>query len=154
VLDYQRLFHTGVRVVDLEKAMVELGSSLGVTWAEVQERQQAIWQPGVGARTVALRFTYSCEGPQHIELLQGAAGSFWDAAGGAGVHHVGVWSDDVAGETTRLVEAGWALLGAQTSPAEGFGLYTYLAPPSGLLLELVHAAALPRFEVWWAGGSL
>lgn len=39
--DYQRaLYHVGVRVPDLEAAMAELGSGLGVTWAQVVERDR------------------------------------------------------------------------------------------------------------------
>ena len=34
MIDYQRLFHVGVRVPDLGAAMDEIGHSMGVTWAE------------------------------------------------------------------------------------------------------------------------
>ncbi len=68
------LFHVGIRVPELEAAMAELGDGLGLTWAEVVEREQTIWTPAGGAGTVTLRFTYSCDGPQHVELLQGEQG--------------------------------------------------------------------------------
>ena len=55
----------------------------------------------------AFGFTYSAEGPQHIELLEGEPGSIWDGRVTPGLHHIGVWSDDVAGETSRLVKEGW-----------------------------------------------
>ena len=102
---------------------------------------------------MALRFAYSAEGPQHLELLQGAAGSIWDPAGAPGVHHVGVWVDDVVVETRRLVDAGWALVAAQKSPEEEFGMWTYLSPPSGLIVELVDATIEPHFMAWWSAGS-
>lgn len=154
MFDYQRMYHQGVRVPDIEVAMAEMGTALAVTWAQLQERQQPLWTPEAGDHVVPLRFTYSCEGPQHIELLEGAAGTFWDGRQQPGAHHVGVWVDDVAGETEALVRAGWTLVGAGRSPADGYGMYTYVAPPSGLIVELVHSAALPMFERWWAGGSL
>ena len=96
--DYQQaLFHVGVRVPDLEAAMAELTAGLGFTWAQVVERDQALWTPERGQHTVRLRFTYSCEGPQHVELLQGETGSMWDGGDAPGVHHQGVWVDDVGG---------------------------------------------------------
>ncbi len=73
-LDYARCYHQGVRVPDLDAAMAELGAALSLEWCQPQEREQAVWLPGVGATTVPLRFTYSAAGPQHIELLQGASG--------------------------------------------------------------------------------
>lgn len=156
LIDYQRIYHTGIRVPDLQVAMDELGPVLGVTWATPKHVVgQPAWTPADGQQHLDLRFTYSCEGPQHIELLQGPVGSIWDGTVQPGVHHVGVWSDDVAAETQRFLDAGWTLQLAQCSPADGFGTYTYVQPPgSAMLVELVSAAALPRFEQWWAGGSL
>lgn len=154
MIDYQRLFHTGVRVPDIAESMDELSSGLGVTWAEVQHREQGIWMPDGGFRTVKLEFTYSCEGPQHIELLHGEDGTFWDTVAAPGVHHIGVWVDDVGAETTRLLELGWTLVGASKDPAEGFGAYTYLQRPGGMIVELVWGTLEPMFQRWWAGGTL
>ncbi len=154
MIDLSRTYHTGIRVLDLDAAMEELGASLGVTWCVVQEREQLVWTEAGGAQAVPLRFTYSAEGPIHLELLQGASGSVWDATGAPGLHHLGVWTDDVAGETQRLIDGGWALVAASRRPEEGFGMFTYVAPPSGLIVELVDAALTPMFERWWAGGPL
>ena len=74
----------------------------------------------------------------------------WDGTAQPGLHHVGLWSDDVAAETERLVAAGWTLRLAQRDPAEGYGVFTYVQPPSGLLVELVSTVEL--FERWFAGG--
>ena len=152
--DYQQaLFHTGVRVPDLEAAMAALGSSLGLTWAKVIEREQALWTPALGQHTVPLRFTYSCEAPHHIELLQGTPGSFWDGRDLPGVHHHGVWVDDVPTEVERLVSEGWTLEGAARSPEDGYGVMAYVRSPGGLLLEPVGSVVRPRFDRWWAGGD-
>lgn len=149
----EALYHVGVLVPVIEKAMAELSDQLGVTWPGVIEREQSAWTPRDGAFKTPLRFTYSCEGPQHIELLQGAPGTLWDATDSPGVHHHGVWVDDVAAETERFVAASWTLEMAQKSPAEGYGSMTYVRSPSGFLLEPVTSAVRPRFERWWAGGS-
>lgn len=154
MVDYNAaLYHVGVRVPDLEKAMAELGDGLGITWAGVIEREQSAWTPALGYFTTPLRFTYSCEGPQHVELLQGAPGSLWDGNDSPGVHHHGVWVDDVAAETERLLAAGWSLEMAQKSPEDGYGSMTYVRSPNGFLLEPVTSAVRPRFERWFAGGA-
>jgi catechol 2,3-dioxygenase-like lactoylglutathione lyase family enzyme len=153
MIDYQRLYHTGIRVPDIRVAMAEM-APLGVTWCSVQERDQHVWLPGVGATTIPLKFTYSAEGPQHLELLEGAPGSIWDGREAPGVHHLGVWVDDVAAETQACVAAGWTVLAAQAPPENGYGAFTYVAPPNGTIVELVWSRILPRFEIWWGGGEL
>lgn len=155
MIDYQQIYHTGIRVPDLDAAMAEMGESLGVTWATVQRNPaQGVWTPDGGQQEVELQFVYSCEGPQHLELLQGPAGTVWDGSQHAGAHHVGVWVDDVAAETQRCLDAGWQIAAAQTSPDNGFGAFTYVVPPSGFIVELVWSAIKPRFEDWWSGGKL
>jgi catechol 2,3-dioxygenase-like lactoylglutathione lyase family enzyme len=150
MIDYQRFFHTGVRVTELDEAMAELGPALGVTWAEPRQGEQPLWTPDGGQQTAGLRFTYSVEGPHHVELLEGAPGSVWAAGEGPGVHHSGVWVDDLPAEARSLVAAGWDVVAAQAAPSEGFGVFAYLAPPSGLLVELVDAAIEPHFQAWWS----
>ena len=88
-------------------------------------------------------------------MLQGAPGSIWDGADVTGIHHQGVWVDDVAAETERpTTQAGWTLELAQLPPEDGYGSMTYVRSPTGFLLEPVTSRARPRFDRWWAGGSL
>ncbi len=153
MIDYQDMFHVGIRVPDLAAAMDELGASMGVTWAEVRVNPaQGLWTPTEGLQEINLKYTYSAEGPQHIELLEGPPGTFWDGRTAPGAHHVGLWSDDVQTETDRLISLGWTLVGAQSDPGAGagYGMFTYLQPPSGLIVELVDNAVLPHFEQWWS----
>lgn len=154
MIDYQRLFHIGIRVPDLDAAIDELGSGLGVTWAEARENPaQTLWTPEHGLQQLHLKYVYSAEGPQHIELLEGPAGSFWDGREDSGAHHVGLWVDSVTNETDALVAAGWTLVGAQRDPGDGggYGVFSYVQPPSGLIVELVDSAVLAHFEQWWGG---
>jgi catechol 2,3-dioxygenase-like lactoylglutathione lyase family enzyme len=155
IIDMGRIFHTGIRVPSVDDAMRELGATLGHTWATVQHSvNRAVWTPQHGLQHVELTFTYSAEGPVHLELLESPAGSPWHHGGQPGIHHLGVWSDDVPGDTERCIAAGWSIVAAATSPDDGYGSFTYVAPPSGLIVELVTVAALPRFDAWWAGGML
>ena len=154
MIDFKEIFHIGIRVPNIEAAMEEMGESLNVTWAELVENpSQRLWTPDEGQQDIPLKFVYSCEGDQHLELLEGQIGSFWDGNENPDVHHFGVWVDDVKVETERLLGLDWELLGAAKSPAEGFGNMTYLAPSNGTILELVASTNKPRFERWWSGGS-
>ena len=154
MFNLQEIFHIGIRVPNIYQAMEEMGKSLNITWTEVVESPgQRIWTPEHGQQEVPLKFVYSCEGPQHLELLEGTKGSFWDGSEDSGVHHLGVWVDDVKGETERLLALGWDLLGSARSPEEGYASMAYLAPPSGTIVELVTSANKPRFERWYAGGN-
>lgn len=153
MIDYSNPFHVGIRVPDIEAAMDELGDSLGLVWSELRETPgQSLWTPEAGLQEIPLRYTYSAAGPLHYELLQGPAGSFWDGNDQPGAHHLGVWADDVTAETNRLIDLGWTLVGAHGDPAAGagYGIFTYVQPPSGLIVELVDTMVLPMFEQWWA----
>ncbi len=153
MLSLQDIFHVGIRVPDIHQAMEELGDSLGLTWTEVVESSgQRLWTPENGQQEVPLKFVYSREGPQHLELLEGEKGSFWDGSEDSGVHHVGIWVDDVQSETDRLISLGWYLLGSARPPEEGYASMSYLSPPSGTIVELVTSANKARFDRWYAGG--
>ncbi len=154
MIDLRDTFHLGVRVADLDTATRDLGDALGITWAEPRASDsQPIWTPSAGAQEVRLRYTYSAEGPQHVELLDGAPGTFWDGHDQPGAHHTGVWVDDVAAETERLIALGWRLVAAYQPPDDGYGFFSYVQPPSGLIVELVDRALLPHFEAWWAAAD-
>lgn len=134
--------------------MSELGDGLGVSWCSVQTGTQTVWLPDGGLTEIPLRFTYSTEGPMHLELLEGAAGSLWDGRDNPGLHHIGVWSDDVAADTRAMLDRGWSLEMAQAHPDHNFGAFTYVRPPSGLIVEFVWSALQPMFNRWFAGGPL
>lgn len=151
--DLSDLFHVGLRVPDLDAAMAELTSAMSATWAPVMQRENAAWVPGRGHVKVQLRYTYSCEGPVHLELLEGEAGSIWNGDDRQGLHHLGVWTDDVAGMTEALIAAGGTLELAGEAPEDGYGRFTYVRTPQGILIEPVSREVRPRFEQWWAAGE-
>ena len=72
MFNFQDIYHIGIRVPNLEEAMHEMGSSLDITWAEpVHTEAQSVWTPSEGQQKLPLKFVYSCDGPQHLELLEG-----------------------------------------------------------------------------------
>jgi len=155
MIDYSAVYHYGVRVPDLYQAMSELGQALDVSWCEPQDIDQRFWLPASGMTNIRLRFTYSRQGPQRVELLEGAPGSILDGREHPGLHHVGIWCDDIAAETERVVAQGWCVELGQRGPDRGYGSLVYVRPPTGgLLVELVSSALRPMFERWFAGGPL
>jgi catechol 2,3-dioxygenase-like lactoylglutathione lyase family enzyme len=115
------------------------------------------WVPGAGYQKCELTISFSVEGPVHIELMHGSPGSYWDAAnGGAGIHHIGVWVEDVTKANKELVEQGWTVELAGRAPEEGYGGFTYVRSPAGLLFEPETClnGARERFDRWYAGENL
>jgi catechol 2,3-dioxygenase-like lactoylglutathione lyase family enzyme len=155
--EWGEVFHVGIRVANLEVAQRELTSSMGVRWTSPAHIPMKAWVPGEGYREWDLTISFSVEGPVHIELLHGSPGSYWDTSiEGAGLHHIGVWVDDVARANEELVRAGWVVELAARSPEEGYGGFTYTRSPAGILLEpeTTRGGARERFDRWYAGGSL
>jgi len=91
-------FQVGIFVQDLDAAMAQVGSALGLTWSEISSRELE-----EGGR---LRVVFSKQGPPHIELIEGPPGSPWDSTAGPRIDHLGYWSDDFAAERDRLVREG------------------------------------------------
>lgn len=154
MFDFGELFHIGTRVADISVAMDELTRATGVAWARPQHMDLRVWVADEGYRQLELELTNTTTGPVHTELLQGTPGSVWDAADGAGLHHLGVWVDDVTATNESLVADGWVVELAAASPDDGYGGFTYIRSPSGVIVETVSALAKPRFERWWSGGDL
>jgi hypothetical protein len=149
-----QMFHVGHLVPDLEVAMDQLGSSLGLTWTQVMTREdQRVWTPEHGQRRVPLKFVYSTEGPQRLELIEGVEDTPWWSGEVQNLHHAGVWAD-VPALTEDLISRGWSLVCSQLSPEEGYGAFSYVRSPTGFLLEPVTEANKSRMERWFAGGSL
>ena len=156
-IEWGEIFHVGVRVADLEMAQEEITSSTGVQWTSPAHIPMRTWVPGEGYRECELTISFSVAGPVHIELMHGSPGSYWDTSiGGAGLHHIGAWVEDVARANEELVSQGWAVELAGMAPEEGYGAFSYIRSPAGVLFEpeAGSAGAKERFDRWYAGGSL
>ena len=156
-LDWGEVFHVGIRVADLEVAQRELTDSIGLRWTTPAHIPMKAWVPGEGFKESELTISFSVEGPVHIELLYGSPGSYWDTSnGGPGLHHIGVWVDDVTQVNADLVSQGFTVELAGDSPEKGYGAFTYVRSPGGVLFEPesgLHGSK-ERFERWYAGGNL
>lgn len=85
------------------------------------------------------------------KVIEGPAGSPWDATAGPRCDHLGYWSEDIAVDKQRLAERG-APLEFDSCP---YGRsFTYHRLDSlGTRLELVDQAVQPDFLATWKSGA-
>jgi hypothetical protein len=128
-------YQVGIIVPDLDPAMEELASALGVTWGTVVTPEYA---------NGPKRFVFSIEGPPHIELIEGRPGSPWDCSDGPRLDHIGLWTADIQAGKARLAAAGMPI---DTDGADlGNPIFTYHdAPACGMRVELVDEARRAPF---------
>lgn len=155
MLDYSRVFHTGVLTSDLDATCEFYTRTLGIRFAEPYEFEALpIWTPERGLHHVRNRFTYSVEGPIHLELQGGEPGSFYDPAASRG-DHVGLWVSDIPSTVEGLIAQGWEVIAAGAAPEDGWGMFTYLRPAQGgMAIEVVSEALQPIFARWFNGEGL
>jgi hypothetical protein len=151
-------FHTGFVVDDIRQGMEEFAAVLDLSWAPLTEITMRLRTPD-GPIEPDMAFTYSVQGPHHIELLQAVPGTPWTVGSADGpvprraAHHIGIWSDDVAGDSARMEAAGAALVVTYDTDDGAVAGFAYHRLPSGQLVEFVDRRRQPAFERWFAGGS-
>jgi Glyoxalase/Bleomycin resistance protein/Dioxygenase superfamily len=136
-------FHVGIIVPELGQAQRDMTSILGLTWEPIMKVELPVL---VGERTVERRVTlvYSLEGPPYVELIE-ASEPPWAAQDG--LHHLGIWSEDVAADIEALSSKGHVELGTGVVDGEGTkGGFSYLSGPTGVVLELVDVATQAAFD--------
>lgn len=149
MFDFQRMYHTGMIVSDVHAAVEKMSADLNLEFAVIKTFDPLpFWTPERGSHEVVVSATYSRQGPQHLELVQGT-GDFYNPGAHPDSRHIGVWVDDLPAEAQCLIEAGWQVLAAGASPEEGYGILAYLKPPEGgLVVELVSTDLQPVFADW------
>jgi Glyoxalase/Bleomycin resistance protein/Dioxygenase superfamily len=130
----QPFYHVAIAVPDLDAAMEELSRTVGLSWGEAREAE---YPDG------PIRFTYSVDGPPHIELVQGSPGSPWDAADGARFDHIGFWSSSLDDDKRELHDRGMPI---EVDGEElGNPIFSYhRSEISGLRVELVTEEMRPH----------
>lgn len=142
------VFHVGLVVPDMDLAMKTIGENLGIGWAPVQQSTQPVRTGAGEVREESIVFTYSSEGPPHVELIQSTAGSVWEVTPAGCLHHIGAFVDDVTVAPPGMsLEFG----GGRRERAAAFAYYT---APGGLRVELVDGSRREQFEAWFAGADL
>lgn len=149
-----RVYHCGYVVPDLDEAMVVLREALGVEFAPPMELPYHRMRTPAGDVEVErpLRLTYSSL-PVHVELIQSAPGTLWEADTGLRGHHLGVWADDLAAESARLSALGLGLHTHGLDDDGGLAGFAYHETPFGMYLELVDSVAKHFYPGWFAQAS-
>ena len=129
-------YHVTMVVDDVKAAMADMTRLFGLQWAPLQ---------GDGL------FTYSLQGPPYLELLKRRDDTLFDTAG---LHHIGLWVDDVNAEAARLeaegCEAEFVHRDAQGNVLPG----CFFRTRDGMRVELVQIGTSgPRLLRMLAGGN-
>ncbi|RSN06201.1 hypothetical protein DMC63_37210 [Streptomyces sp. WAC 05977] len=132
-------YHLCFVVRDIGLATDDLTRTLGVTWSPVRAGTLGDWD---------YEIVFSTGGPPFFEVIQGPAGSPWDATDGSRLDHIGYWSKDVTTDKQRLADRG-APIEFDSCP---YGRsFTYHRLDSiGARIELVDLAVQPGFRETWA----
>ena len=146
-----RIYHVGIVVSDLQKAMGELTSLASLSWGNPQVYTGLMTMQGTQLR-FEQTFAISLDGPPHIELLGQLDGTVWNRTG---LHHLGIWSDNVDEDCSLVQTRGCALESISVSAQDERTSGRYFGVPAlDSRLEIVsREISEPRLERYLAGGS-
>jgi hypothetical protein len=143
-------YHFGLVVEHLERAQADLTAALGVSWARDQRRTACLEAPGAPL-VLAMAYAYTIEGPPYLEVIEQRAGSPFEQLG---LHHIGLWSDDPAGESARLSAAGWPRETVGLAPDGSWAGALYHRGVGGLRVEVVDIGVSgPKLARYLGGGD-
>src|SRR5262245_47492025 len=107
LLDPTALYHVGMVVPDVDKAMAQWTASAGYRWAPRVDIDVHVIDPAGRPRVIRSTATYSLDGPVHLELLQVRSGTPWEHTDP--LHHVGYWVDGLDEALDRSRARGWTI---------------------------------------------
>jgi catechol 2,3-dioxygenase-like lactoylglutathione lyase family enzyme len=145
-LNVDDLYHTGIVVPDLEAAAERLSTVAGYRWTRPIEGPLAI-RTADGSRTVDLRFAYSLQRP-HIELIHEVPGTPWVAGANHAVHHLGYFTDDLAGTASALEAHGFTLELCPAGDGKAPSIFAYYLSPDGVRVEIVDRTIMGDFDAF------
>ena len=145
------IYHIGIVVSDLEAAKAHLSELLGITWGnEMHLEVNAARDADGNDVEVPFHLCYSREEP-HIELVQEVPGTIWVRNEHSNLHHLGVWSDAVPGDSAALAANRCPLSIAgrlgDVAPAQ----WVYHRDELGFNIELVDSATKEQSQQYMCG---
>ena len=149
-------YHAGFVVADLDGAVADFEAKLGYTFNppttlgvhEVEDRMSGSTGP------IEMRVTYSKQGPFRVEVIE-AQGQGVYAAGGPGIHHLGVWEPDMPGRLAQLETNGDPVDAVMRQKDGSISvIYARSAALPDTRLEYVSEAQRERLERWFDTGEL
>jgi catechol 2,3-dioxygenase-like lactoylglutathione lyase family enzyme len=102
-------YHVGIVVADIESARERLADRLGVTWGPVLHLDSVSFRDGNGTDLELPNTICYSTGNPALELVQETPGSVWVRNEHSNLHHIGFWTDGLAGDSAALGPAGCPL---------------------------------------------
>ena len=143
------IYHVGYVVADLDEAMAQFTAAIGARWVDHVVHARYLDAAGQVV-DVDLHTSFTLDGPVHIELIEAAPGTIWALGAGPQIHHIGLWTDDVAAEAERLVRSGMPVVagGLDNVDERVPGYFSYHDNPQGGHVELVHVDMQQGMHDW------
>lgn len=139
-------FHVGVLVYDIDEALKRFCEVLSLDFTPPQRRG-----PLTNGDTV--RAAYSLQGPPYLELIEAIPrDGIFATSQGEGIHHIGLWDDDMGGRCEFL--ASQALAPAPLMNSRGGVPLLIMTDPDalhGVRLEYTDGRNREQFLDRWTG---
>ena len=133
------LYHVGIVVPDLARAQATVTDQLGISWGPVLHIDATDVRDGDDQDLVLpTTICYSVEAP-HLELIQEVPGTVWSCNEHSNLHHIGFWSDDLAGSSAGLSASGCPLQLCGRAGAVAPASWAYHRNELGIRIEVVDA---------------
>ena len=146
-------YHVGIATRRVEDAMSALGEVFGCEWSAVKEGAEPGLATPTGLVDWSTRVAHSCQGPIHLELLQGTPGSVWDTDAVARLHHVAFWSEAFSRDVAQLERLGWTVEVTFYDDDRRPYSFAYLRKPDAPRVELVDVARRAAWLEFLASSS-
>lgn len=102
-------YHVGIVVADIETARRRLTDLLGIVWGPVMHLDEVGYRDRDGLDVVAPTTICYSTGTPCLELIEEVPGTIWVRNEHSNLHHIGFWSDDLAGDSAAVTAGGCPL---------------------------------------------
>jgi hypothetical protein len=143
------LFEIALVVPNLEEAIDHFHEAFGYTFSPILEGVLPM-RDETGETHPPFRMTVSHESPQ-LELMEAQPGTAIVPPAGTGLHHLGYYVDDLAGESARLSELGFSFDRAGVANGTAPDGWVYHRMPDGTIVELVDRERAPLRKMLMEG---
>jgi catechol 2,3-dioxygenase-like lactoylglutathione lyase family enzyme len=99
-------YHVGIVVTDVPAARARLTEQLGVTWGPILHLDEVAYRDASGADIVLPTTMCYSVGQPCLELIEARPGTVWERNEHSNLHHIGIWSADLPGDSTALAGTG------------------------------------------------